>query len=55
VSSFESRLLVTAGKFGSLGIAGQAPEPERVATIPRLPAKAGAKIDELSQKTGEIA
>jgi hypothetical protein len=31
-------VLVTARKFDSLGIAGEIPEPEQVATIPRLPA-----------------
>ena len=33
-----SRALVTARKFDALGIAGEIPEPEQVATIPRLPA-----------------
>lgn len=38
VGSLESRVLKTARKFDGLGIAGQVPEVEQVATIARLPA-----------------
>jgi DNA recombination protein RmuC len=48
VGSLESRVLVTARKLDGLGIAGELPEPEQVATIPRLPAgEPDAQLGEL--------
>jgi len=36
VSSLESRVVVSARKFERLGIAGELPEPQPVATLPRI-------------------
>lgn len=41
IRSLESRVLVTACKIGELGVPGELPEPELVATMPDLPASAG--------------